>query len=104
MADYTIEEVDEEIAEMEKYAEETDRRNYHKDVYSNSARREVRRLENLKELIKCGVTVEDYGPGLVLLNNKFVFSLSSLKWRVVGKNKWYRCKRDFSTIKTALGI
>jgi len=79
----------EELARHKKLADDCDLENYHKDRYSNSYRREVKRLTKLIALIQQPVNVEPYGQGCVLLDNKFIVSLISNKWRVAGKGKWY---------------
>lgn len=49
----------------------------------------ARRLEILDEL---GVSYEPYLRNQVLIDGKFVLGLASVKWRILGKNKWYYSK------------
>jgi len=79
-----------------KAAEYTHTINYHKDVYSNSAEREARRIEKLIKLLEHNLIIDDYASGLVLVNDKFVVSLMTNKWRVKNKNKWYTHKSNIS--------
>ena len=55
---------------------------------------ELQRIPKLIELIETGVNVKDYSEGLVLLNDKYVVSLVTNKWRVLGKNTWYFHKKN----------
>ena len=83
--------------ELKKYkieAKKTDEDNDHKLCYSNANQRQCTRLRKLIELIETGVKVEDYGDGLVLINDKFVVSLQKSKWRVLNKSIWYWHKHD----------
>jgi len=68
--------------------------NYHKDTFSNPYEKEVKRVAFIDELAKHRdkLTMSEYAAGIVLVNNKFVLSLISKKWRVKGRNKWYRFK------------
>lgn len=104
MEGYTIEEVDAMLSEALTAAREAYARNYHKDVVGGSAEKEVSRIKTLRDLVRCGFSVKDFGSGLVILNDKFVFSLLTRKWRNVNSNKWYLCKMDLSTIKKAAGL
>ena len=38
--------------------------------------------------------IQEYNLGLVLINDKFVVSLTNNKWRIKNKNKWYLHKED----------
>lgn len=72
---------------------------WHKDTYSNSADRNVRRLKKLKKLLELDLEVETYGAknfGLVLVNKKFVVSLLENNWRILYKNVWYKHKEDIT--------
>ena len=62
--------------------------------------RHLHRLKKLKEFLLTDQKIKLYyanTPGLILINNKYIASLStdykwrvsSGKWRVKGKNKWY---------------
>ena len=82
------------LIQAEKAAKQCDKDNDHKLQYSNRHKREAQRIRKLIELIQlCGV-VEDYDYGLALVNRKFIVSLGDNKWRILGKNKWYRHKND----------
>lgn len=62
----------------------------------------VKRLRALLAFVKSGVKFKYDLPvncggylsmdGTVLIEDKFVFSLLSNKWKVVGKNVWYRSR------------
>jgi len=52
--------------------------------------RELDRLEAIKEFIETGVKFEETTDGILLVEDKFLFALRSFKWRVKGRNKWYR--------------
>jgi len=54
--------------------------------------RHLRNLTTLKEFVLTGAKIENYSAGLVIIDDKFIASLASNKWRVEGKNKWYRYK------------
>jgi len=70
--------------------------NYNKSQYSNAPSREVARIEKLIRLLEHDVTIEDYNSGLVIINDRFVVSLISNKWRAKGRSKWYMHKDDIS--------
>lgn len=59
--------------------------------------RNLRRLNALLMFVKSDVRIryklpDTYGDmdGTALIENKFIFSLLSYKWKVIGKNVWYR--------------
>ena len=54
------------------------------------------RLKKAVGLLQHGLNVEDYSPGQVLVNKKFVVSLSNNKWRIVGKQTWYDHRHDLT--------
>lgn len=89
-----IKDLEEQLIEEVKLKKECDKRNDHKLQYSNRHRREVERIKKLIHLIQYCDLVEDYNDGLVLIDEKFVVSLSDNNWRIAGKNKWYRHKND----------
>ncbi len=101
---YTKEDIpklEKKVKELETHSEIISEACYHKDIYSDPARRGVFRLSKLINLIKVlkdSDTLEqvnwDKGGGLVLINKKFIVSLSNDKWRVIRKNIWYRHKKD----------
>ena len=64
--------------------------NYHKDIYSNSYEKDIRRIEKLISLIHEDLQIEDYKSAFVLINKKFVVSLVDNNWRVLNKNTWYK--------------
>ena len=82
------------MEEEKRLADLCDKENYHKDYYSNSHRRKVKKLEKLVELIKLCNVVEDYDRGLALIDGKFVVSITTNSWRIVNKSKWYKHKKD----------
>ena len=76
----------------EKIEELKDHINYLENVYWNKMiNPPVERQRRHIELLEEGVDVEDIHEGL-LVNNKFVVATKTNKWRVYGKNKWYRFK------------
>lgn len=84
------------LSEQKELAAQRDKDNYDKDVYSNPYKSRSRAIQKLIRLVElCGV-VAMYPPGKVLINDKFVVSLGSNKWRVRGKKKWYPHKDDLS--------
>jgi hypothetical protein len=90
-----LEETKESLKEAIRLANDCEERNDHKLQYSNPYEREANRLRKLIQLIELTDTVEDYkNAGLVLIDGKFVVSLSNNKWRVIHKNKWYRHRSD----------
>lgn len=84
------------LTESKKAAEDVERINYNKLQYSNAPRREVARIKKLIRLLEHSMTIEDYSSGFVLINDRFVVSLISNKWRVVGRKKWYMHKNDIT--------
>jgi hypothetical protein len=85
-----------ELMQSKKAAEGVERINYNKLQYSNAPRRRATRIEKLIRLLEHDMTIEDYNSGFVLINNRFVVSLISNKWRVIGRNKWYMHKNDIT--------
>jgi hypothetical protein len=89
----TLHELDEDIEYYKQQSKEIQERAYYKDVYSNRADRNVKRLTKLKKLISMGLHVEHFGQpnfGLVEVNSKYVLSLLENNWRTIYKNKWYK--------------
>ena len=92
-------EIDILIALAEIKSDKIDLHNYHKDVYSNPAERELQRLKSLKVFyLTDGIKVEQGGPGCIVVNDKFEYALITGKWRALGKAKWYRSKSPESFI------
>ena len=68
--------------------------------YNTYHERNIKRLKALLEFVKSGVkfkhdlSVEfrDYLSigGAVVVEDKFIYALISRKWKVIGKNVWYR--------------
>lgn len=85
----TVDEVQGDLDEARRMAQDTDVRRAHKDVYSNPYEREAERLEKLLEFVKAGVPNERVDKGTILVKGKFIVSLTNPKWRVKGKPKWY---------------
>lgn len=82
------------MEEEKRLADLCDKQNYHKDYYSNSHRKKVKKLEKLIQLIRLCNVVEDYDRGLALINGKFVVSIITNSWRTINKSKWYKHKKD----------
>ena len=71
----------------------------HKDQFSNPYERESERLKSLLQFVEIGVDIEYNNDGYVVVEKKFLFALRSYKWRVIGKNVWYKSRGplDFVT-------
>lgn len=72
-----------------------DIRDYFKDNINNPHDRELARLGVIRQLYILGVPWVTYGQGLVLFNDTkidkpIIYALQSGKWRVKGKQTWYR--------------
>jgi len=92
-------EIEEDIIDYQKEANRVDENNYHKDYYSNTNWKKVKRLKKLKELISFDLYIKPHGHlnfGLVEINRKYIVSLIDNNWRTVYKNKWYKHKKDLS--------
>jgi len=87
-----------ESCDLEKLEKEIERRKrlvskcIGMNVYGGDSRheRELARLKAIKEFIETGVKFEETTDGILLVEDKFLFALRSFKWRVKGRNKWYR--------------
>jgi hypothetical protein len=96
----TIRNIDELIKLNEIESEKLGELRFHKDVYSDPYAKEIKRLETLKVLVESGVQFSlDNSGGSVIVEERFVFTLISHKWRNVGKNVWYRSKGASDFIK-----
>lgn len=96
----TIRNIDELIKLNEIESEKLGELCYHKDIYSDPFVREIKRLKTLRELVESGVQFSlDNSGGSVIVEERFVFTLISHKWRNVGKNVWYRSKGASDFIK-----
>jgi hypothetical protein len=96
----TLGKIDELIKLNETHSDEMHEARKHKDVYSDPFDKEVKRLKTLKVLVESGVRFKlDDSGGAVVVEDQYVFTLISHKWRVVGKNVWYKSKgvSDFLT-------
>ena len=81
-------EIEEEKEQSKKLIEQS----YHKDFVSDAHARRIKRLTVLIQFIKTGQIVSWYNEGCLLINNKFIFSPMTNKWRIEGKAKWYNSK------------
>jgi len=66
-----------------------------KDQLSMPQCRQLSRLEKLKEFVVTGEPITlnySNAKGLIIMKNKYIASLASNKWRVLGTNKWNRYK------------
>ena len=97
-----------EITLAKEYAEHLDNTiYYHKDQHGNSHWKKVARLKALKELQE---TFKGYDimfhPSGVIIDDKWIVTLGSKKWRVDGRPKWYRLKnyQDFKIQKRERSI
>jgi len=76
-----------------KLATEYEKTNYElKNPHENSSFS----LKKLIGLVQHGLHICDYSHGLVLVNDKYIVSLASNKWRVKGKQTWYDHKHDLT--------
>ena len=94
---YTVDDLPElkkRLAEAEEKLHIAIENNWHRDYYGDSAQKEVARVTKLIKLVEHDLYVEDYKPGLVLIGGKFVVSLANNKWKISGRNVWYRHKKD----------
>ena len=87
-----LERVDLEIEKQTEVVRLAEISVYHKDQHGMGEWNELARLKSERDLILTGVAWEPFTAGTVLINNKFVFTLRSYKWRVQGKKTWYRSK------------
>ena len=90
---YTMEDIP-QLKERLKEARKRAKEEQDRDTVNNWGQRESSRLKKLISLIEHRLNIEDYGSGTVLINEKFVVSLISPKWRVKGKSIWYNHKHD----------
>jgi len=69
---------------------------YDNDWNVGSDYREAQRLEKVIRFLELeyDLKIEHGGSGLILINKKFIVSLASNKWKVKGKNVWYRHKNN----------
>ena len=96
----TIRNIDELIKLNEIESEKLGELCFHKDVYSDPFVREIKRLKTLRVLVESGVQFSlDNSGGSVIVEERFVFTLISHRWRNVGKNVWYRSKGASDFIK-----
>jgi len=80
--------IQEKLAKIESHEYETNDKMY----MSDPENRHLYRLKVLKKFLLTDQKIQlDYAntAGLILINNKYIASLSNNKWRVKGKNKWY---------------
>jgi len=90
---YTMEDIP-QLKERLKEARKREKEEQDRDTVNNWGQRESSRLKKLISLIEHRLNIEDYGSGTVLINEKFVVSLISSKWRIKGKSVWYNHKHD----------
>lgn len=87
-----LERVDLEIEKQTEVVRLAEIRVSHKDQHGMGEWNELDRLKSERDLVLTGVAWEPFTAGTVLIDNQFVFTLRSYKWRVQGKKKWYRSK------------
>ena len=97
---YTIEDIKDImnlIEQEEQKSKKLQEESTHKDFVSDSHAREVKRLKVLLQFIRTRQIISWYNEGCLLINNKFIFSTKTNKWRIVGKPMWYNSKspKDF---------
>ena len=87
--------IEQRIIQATELAEKCEKENFYKSQYSNSHAREVGRLKKLKKFVSDDrLEVADYADGMVIIDDKYIVSLSNNKWRVARRNVWYRHKLD----------
>jgi hypothetical protein len=64
----------------------------HKDQFSNPYEKESKRLTSLLQFVETGVDIKYNNDGYVIVEKKFLFALRSYKWKVIGKNIWYKSR------------
>ena len=84
---YTMEDIP-QLKERLKEARKRAKEEQDRDTVNNWGQRESSRLKKLISLIEHRLNIEDYGSGTVPINEKFVVSLISAKWRIKGKSVW----------------
>ena len=85
--------IEQRIIQATKLAEKCERENFHKSQYSKSNAREVGRLKKLKKFVSDDrIEVADYANGLIIIDDTYIVSLASNKWRVAQRDIWYRHK------------
>lgn len=52
----------------------------------------IKQLHDWVYMLDCKLRIRDWGLHFTLINNKYIYSHKTGKWRVKGKNKWYRSK------------
>jgi len=66
----------------------------HSGSWSYVCERERDRLNRLKEFLALGLAIEHAGEGLVIVNNKIIVALRSLKWRNKSNTRtWYKARK-----------
>ena len=89
--------IEQRIIQATELAEKCERENFHKSQYSNSNAREVGRLKKLKKFVSDDrIEVADYANGLIIIDDTYIVSLASNKWRVAQRDTWYRHRLDVS--------
>ena len=81
---YTLDYIEKEISSLEKtlskYVGSDEEGYYLKGVTG---------AQKIKYLIEKDCIVAEYGPGLVLVNDRYVLAYRGHKWRISGKSRWY---------------
>lgn len=94
---YTVDSIPElkkKLREEQRLAREYNKR--YPDEFTNPHEKTSRSLKKLISLLQHGLHISDYSFGQVLVNERFVVSLASNKWRVRGKQGWYHHKHDLN--------
>ena len=84
--------LDEVYEAVKKDSEACEKRNYDKLQYSNPYSKQMVRIRAIQQFKKLPVHLSEYGPGLLIVNHKYIYALQTGQWRVQGKNKWYRSR------------
>jgi hypothetical protein len=87
-----LERIDKEIEVQTEEVRRAEIRAYDKLFYGKGPWNELKRLKAERDLILKGVKFEHYGSGTVLVEDSFVYSLKSGKWKAKGESWWFRSK------------
>ena len=89
--------LEQQLIKLKQLSDQCELDNWDKLYYSNPYEKGIVKTKALLSFIDLPVKVDEYQDGLVIVNERFIFSLSSYKWKVKHKAKWYMSKgvKDF---------
>ena len=82
--------IDAQIEILKQKSDECSEQNSDKMYFNNRAQKQLDELESERVFLNYDIRVEVYGQGTLLINNKYIFSTKSYKWRRNGRSTWYR--------------